>query len=61
MENFDANVTSEEQKDDLIEKPENDYVSTFTEVMCEDFNTSKALSILFELANKANKANIKLI
>ncbi|MBO5948353.1 cysteine--tRNA ligase [bacterium] len=40
----------------VIEMPENEYVKSFTEVMCEDFNTSKALSILFDLANKANKA-----
>ena len=40
----------------LIEKPKNEFVNDFTAFMCEDFNTSKALSVLFELANKANKA-----
>ena len=34
---------------------ENEYVKQFIEAMDEDFNTSKALSILFELANLAQK------
>ena len=33
----------------------NDYFKTFEAAMDEDFNTSKALSILFEIANKAQK------
>ena len=33
----------------------NDYVKAFEAAMDEDFNTSKALSILFEIANKAQK------
>ena len=38
----------------LLDK-ENSYVKTFEEAMDEDFNTSKALSVLFELANLAQK------
>ena len=34
---------------------ENSFVKTFEEAMDEDFNTSKALSVLFELANLAQK------
>ena len=33
----------------------NDYVKSFEAAMDEDFNTSKALSVLFEIANKAQK------
>jgi len=39
----------------IIDK-ENQYFQEFEKAMDEDFNTSKALSILFELANSAQKA-----
>ena len=38
----------------IIDK-ENSFVKTFIEAMDEDFNTAKALSVLFELANLAQK------
>jgi len=38
----------------IVDK-ENSYVAEFVQAMDEDFNTSKALSILFELANLAQK------
>ena len=40
----------------LIEKPESDEIDTFKKAMDDDLNTSVALSVLFDLANKANKA-----
>ena len=34
--------------------PDNEYTNEFTEVMSEDFNSSKALSILFKITDKIN-------
>ena len=33
---------------------QNEYIKEFTEVMCDDFNSPKALAVLFKLADKIN-------
>lgn len=38
------------------EAPENDFDARFVEAMNDDFNTPKAISVLFELVNELNKA-----
>ncbi len=43
-------------KENLIENIESDEINQFTDAMNDDFNTSKALAVMFELATKANKA-----
>lgn len=37
-------------------EPVNTYIEEFKQAMNDDFNTSKSLAVLFELASKANKA-----
>ena len=38
-------------------QPENDFNARFCEAMDDDFNTPKAISVLFELVNELNKAS----
>ena len=43
-------------KENLIENIGSDEIEQFKDAMNDDFNTSKALAVMFELATKANKA-----
>ncbi len=52
---LDVKATCEIDEIKPILDKNNQYIKAFEEAMDEDFNTSKALSILFELANKAQK------
>ena len=56
MKNAASNVLVWVGKDALDEKAEAEEIEQFKSAMNDDFNTSKALAVLFELASKANKA-----
>ena len=56
LKNAANNVLARVGKDALIENIEGDEIEEFKEAMNDDFNTSKALAVLFEIATKANKA-----
>lgn len=43
-------------KENLIEEIDTTEINEFKEAMNEDFNSSKALAVMFDLANKGNKA-----
>lgn len=43
-------------KENLIENIESDEINQFKDAMNDDFNTSRALAVMFELATKANRA-----
>ena len=43
-------------KENLIDNTDSEELAQFKEAMDDDFNTSKALAILFDLANKGNRA-----
>ena len=56
LKNAANNVLAWVGKDALIENIEGEEIEEFKAAMDEDFNTSKALAVLFEIATKANKA-----
>ncbi len=56
LRNATNNVLAWVGKDALLENVESEEVAEFKSAMDDDFNTSKALAVLFDLASKANKA-----
>ena len=56
LKNAANNVLAWVGKDALIDVAESDEIEEFKAAMNDDFNTSKALAVLFETATKANKA-----
>ena len=58
LKNAANNVLAWVGKDALIDVAESDEIEEFKAAMNDDFNTSKALAVLFETATKANKASI---
>ncbi len=50
------NLLSYVGKENLIENIDSEEIGQFKEAMDEDFNSSKALAVMFDLANKGNKA-----